>query len=189
MNNNQSKLILFIFISLFAFSSFAQKDSSGIYKTAEDFRNRKLSYAINYKTEKHKINDYVLFNDAVIKVKHHGTTYTLQKSETYGYRNMKGVEFRFVDNKEYKILNPGETLLIYVYQHPAHSPKEAARYLPMYFFSTDAVAVPQVLTKANIKAALPANHKFHDALDAQFKTDAELSGYDSFHKMSLALRC
>ena len=33
----------------------AQKDSSGIYKTADDFKNRKLSYAINYKTENHKI--------------------------------------------------------------------------------------------------------------------------------------
>ena len=38
----------------------AQKDSSGIYKTTEDFQQRKLSYAINCKTEKHKINPNVL---------------------------------------------------------------------------------------------------------------------------------
>lgn len=31
--------------------SLAQKDSSGIYKTTEDFQQRKLSYAINCKTE------------------------------------------------------------------------------------------------------------------------------------------
>lgn len=169
-----------IFLSV---NAFAQKDSSGIYKTAEDFQNRKLSYAINYKTEKHKINDYVLFNDAVIKIKHHDTTYTLQKSETYGYRNMKGEEFRFIDNKEYKILNPGEPLLIYVYQHPSHSPKEAGKYGPMYYFSTDAASAPQALTKASLKAAFPNNHAFHDALDAQFKEDDELYAYDSFHKM------
>ena len=166
-----------------SFACFAQKDSSGIYKTADDFKNQKLSYAINYKTEKHKINDYVLFNDAALKVKHHDTTYTLQKSETYGYRSSKGEDFRFVDNKEYKILNPGEAILIYVYQHPAHSPKEATKYGPMYFFSTDAVAVPQALTKANLKTAIPNNYKFHDALDAQFKDDDELYTYDSFHKM------
>ena len=161
----------------------AQKDSSGIYKTADDFQQRKLSYAINYKTEKHKIKDNLLFNSAEIKVKHNEETYTLQKSETYGFRNMKGEEFRFIDNKEYKILNPGESLLIYVYKHPAHSPKEAEKYPPMYFFSTDAASAPQPLTKANLKAAFPDNHKFHDALDVQFKKDEELYAYDKFHKM------
>lgn len=164
-------------------NSFAQKDSSGIYKTADDFKQRKLSYAINYKTEKHKINDNLLFNNAEIKVKHHGEKYTLQKSETYGYRSTKGQEYRFIDNKAYKILNPGEPLLIYVYQHQSHSPKEAEKYAPMYFFSVDATSSPQPLTKANLKAAFPDSHKFHDALDANFKEDKELYAYDSFHKM------
>jgi len=165
------------------FSAFAQKDSSGIYKTANDFQQGKLLYAINYKTEKHKINSDILFNDKEIKVKHEGTTYTLLKSETYGYKSTKGEDFRFVDNKTYKILNAGEPLLIYVYQHPSHSPKEAGKYPPMYYFSTDASSVLQPLTKANLKAAFPDNHKFHDALDAQFRNDDELSAYDSFHKM------
>ena len=169
---------------LFIFSTAtAQKDSSGIYKTADDFQQRKLSYAINYKTEKHKINDNLLFNNAEIKVKHRGEKYTLRKSETYGYRSTRGVEYRFVDNKEYRILNPGEPLLIYVYQHPAHSPKEVGKYAPMYFFSVDAVSEPQPLTKSNVKVAYPDNHKFHDALDANFNDDRELYAYDSFHKM------
>ena len=161
----------------------AQKDSSGIYKTAEDFQQRKLFYAINYKTEKHKIKDNILFNGSKIKVKHNGQTYTLDKSNTYGFKNTKGEVFRFVDKKEYRVLNPGEPLLIYVYKHLSHSPKEAQKYPPMYYFSKDASAVPEDLTKANLKAAFPDNHKFHDALDAQFKNDDELYTYDSFHKM------
>ena len=161
----------------------AQKDSSGIYKTADEFQQRKLSYAINYKTEKHKIKNNLLFNNAEIKVIHAGETYTLLKNETYGFRSTKGEEFRFVDNKEYKILNPGEALLMYVYKHPAHSPKEAEKYSPMYFFSTNASSAPQSLTKANLKAAFLNNHKFHDALDTQFKSDRELYAYDKFHKM------
>jgi hypothetical protein len=36
---------------------------------------------------------------------------------------------------------------------------------------------------ANLKAAFPTNHKFHDELDANFKSDKELTAYDSFHKM------
>ena len=171
-------------INILALSTaMAQKDSSGIYKTADDFRQRKLQYAINYKTEKHKIKNNLLFNDAELKVKHAGETYTLLKSETYGYRSTKGEEFRFVDNKEYRILNPGQDLLIYGYKHPSHSPKEIEKYPPMYYFSTDASSAPQSLTKANLKAAFPDSHKFHDALDAQFKSDKELHDYDRFHKM------
>ena len=58
-------------------SAVAQKDSSGIYKTSGDYNQRKLSYAINYKTEKHKINSDRLFNNADIKVKHDSKSYTL----------------------------------------------------------------------------------------------------------------
>ena len=165
--------------------SFAQKDSSGIYKTTEDFQQRKLSYAINCKTEKHKINPNVFFKGSEVKVKHQGTTYTFKKSELFGYRTCEGKEYKFVDDKEYSILNPGEPLVIYMYQHPAHSGKEVSKgmYQPQYFFSKDAASPLQDLTKANLKAAFPGNHKFHDAVDAQIAEDKDLYEYDSFHKM------
>ena len=182
MKRNQFKLLPIAFLFI-ASNALAQQDSSGIYKTADDFKIRKLSYAINYKTEKHKINSYVLFKDNVIKVKHHGITYKLTKNETYGYRNTQGVVYRFIDDKEYRVLNPGEAILIYMYQHPAHSGKEAGKYVPVYFFSTDAGSVPQDLTKGNLKAAFPQSYKLHDAIEAQFVNDMELHDYDSFHKM------
>ena len=125
----------------------------------------------------------MLFNNDEVKVKHDGSVYTLKKSETYGYRDTKGKEVRFVDNKEYKILNPRESLLIYYYDHLAHPPKAAAQFPVMYFFTNDVAAAPQPLTKANLKAAFPENHKLHDAIDAQFGSDMELYDYDSFHKM------
>jgi hypothetical protein len=83
-------LISSLFITV---SAFAQKDSSGIYKTAEDFQRKHLSYAINYKTETHQIKDNLLFNNDEIKVKYKGTTYTLNKSNTYGYRSTKGMDY------------------------------------------------------------------------------------------------
>lgn len=76
----------------------------------------------------------MLVKDNVITVKHQGTTYKLTKNKTYGYRNTEGVEYRFIDNKEYRILNPGEALLIYMYQHPAHSGKEALGSMFRCFF-------------------------------------------------------
>ena len=177
--------LFIMLVSTFTASQYAsaQKDSSGIYKTAEDFQQRKLSYAINCKTEKHKINPNILFKGSEVKIKHQGNTYNLKKSEVFGYRACDGKEYKFVDNKEYSILNPGEPLIIYVYQHPAHSPKNAGQYPPMYFFSKDTTASLQELTKANLKAAFPNNHRFYDELDAQIKDDKELYAYDSFHKM------
>lgn len=176
-------LMFTVSVLLFSQMAVAQKDSSGVYKTADDYSNRKLSYAINYKTEKHKINTYLIFKGNILRVKHKGVSYDLKKSETYGYRDTKGKEYRFMEEVEYTILNPGEPLTLYFYQHPAHSGKEAAKYQPTYFFTTDAAAAPQALTKENLKAAYPDNHKFHDELDAQFKNDKDLYAFDQFHKM------
>ncbi|QJB37245.1 hypothetical protein HF324_05010 [Chitinophaga oryzae] len=170
--------------SLFAFSTaVAQKDSSGIYQTAADFQQKKLSYAINYRTEKHKIRTNILFDGNEIKVKHDGRTYTMDKARTYGFKDTKGNVYRFVDRKEYRVLNPEESILIYEFKHLAHSPKDAQTYQPEYFFSKDAVAELQPLTKANLKAAFPDNHKFHDALELQFRRNEELIEYDSHHKV------
>ena len=165
--------------------SLGQKDSSGIYKTADDFQQRKLSYAVNCKTEKHKINPNVFFKGAEVNVKHQNNVYTFKKREVFGYRTCEGKEYKFVDDKEYSILNPSEFLIIYMYQHPAHSGKDVSKamYQPKYFFSKNATSPLQDLTKANLKAAFQANHKFHDALDAQIQEDKGLYEYDSFHKM------
>lgn len=38
------------------------------------------------------------------------------------------------------------------------------------------------LTLLNIKGVFPDNHMLHDAIDAQFKSDASLNEYDQFHK-------
>ena len=152
-------IILVAGLLTFNQTTHAQKDSSGIYKTSEDFQNRKLSYAINYKTEKHKIKGSMLFNNDEVKVKHNGTLYTLKKSETYGYKDTKGRVFRFVDNKEYKVMNPGEPILIYFYQHPSHSAKDVSKglYQPEYYFSKNTSFPFQDLTLTNVKVEL--DHK------------------------------
>lgn len=86
-------------------------------------------------------------------------------------------------NNGYTALNAGETIVIYKYQHASHPPKAAEQYQPKYYFVTGNNTVLQPLTKDNLKAAYPNNHKFHDALDATFKDDKGLYEYDSFHKM------
>ena len=87
------------------------------------------------------------------------------------------------NDKNYTVLNAKESIVIYKYQHLGHSPKEAEKYTPKYFFTTGSSNVLQPLTRSNLKKAFPSNHPFHDALDATFKDDKELISYDDFHKM------
>ncbi|MEJ7738309.1 MAG: hypothetical protein WKF97_12845 [Chitinophagaceae bacterium] len=86
-------------------------------------------------------------------------------------------------SKGYTVLNSVEPIVIYKYMHRAHSPKEAEKYGPKYFFTTKSSDVLKKLTKENLKKSFPTDHAFHDALDANFKQDAELINYDDFHKM------
>lgn len=85
--------------------------------------------------------------------------------------------------KGYTVLNSGEPIVIYKYQHAGHSAKEVEKYVPKYFFTTGSSNVLQELTKTNLKKTFPNAHPFHDALDANFKSDKELIEYDDFHKV------
>ena len=161
----------------------AQKDSSGIYQTADDFRNHKLSYAINYKTEKHKINDYLLFDATQVKVKHHGTTYALDKSTTYGYKSTAGEVFRFVGNESYEILNPNEDLLLYLHTNPVDlKVNPTKKFDEHYYFSKDAASSPVDLTIDNLKKVFRENSKFIASIDKYFKKDEQLPSYDEKRK-------
>ena len=86
-------------------------------------------------------------------------------------------------SKAYTVLNAGSDIVIYKYQHRQHSPKEAEKYAPKYYFTTASSDVLQPLTLTNLKNAYPNNHAFHDALDANFKEDKDLISYDEFHKI------
>ncbi len=169
-------------ITVYSLPASGQKDSSGIYLTATDFRQGKLSYAINYTIEKHKIKDNLLFNESEVKVKHRGNIYALKKKDIYGYRDTKGIDFRFLDNKACQVLNKTDKLILYELQTPTSiGGKGNFKFISTFYFSKDIQSTPQPLTKANLKAAYPGNHKFHDALEVTFKDDNDLSAFDSFH--------
>jgi hypothetical protein len=85
--------------------------------------------------------------------------------------------------KGYTVLNKEGAITIYKYQHLSHSPKETEKYAPKYFFTSNSSDILTPLTKENLKKAFPGNHAFHDAIDATFKSDKDLTSYDTFHKM------
>lgn len=174
--------IFFIVSSLFILnvSVFAQKDSSGIYLTAQDFQNQKLSYGINYKTEKHKIDDWLFLNGSQVKVKHKGMEIMLEKAEVYGYKNTRGETFRFVNDIAYQVLNSGESILLYkrtVQTSPLVNP--TVREEEHYYFSKDAASPVIDLTIANLKRTYKNDVRFIKTIEKYFQKDEELVSYDS----------
>lgn len=164
-------------------SAFAQKDSSGIYLTVDDFKAQKLSYAINYKTEKHTINDLYLFDGSLVKVKHHGDVILLDKDTIYGYKNARGEIFRFANNTEYELLNPGENILLYrrfVTTSPIVNPTVKAE--EFYYFSKDAGSEVLPLSIDNLKRVYIRDQKFIEAINKYFQKDEQLTSYDEKRK-------
>ncbi|HZY36673.1 MAG TPA: hypothetical protein VFE53_08505 [Mucilaginibacter sp.] len=176
---------LMLACSLFTLSqtALAQNESGGIYKTAYDFRQNKLSYAVNVNNGRDKIKSDMLLREGKVKVISGGRVYTLDKRDVYGYKSPDGAIYRFYRKNDYKVLNAGEPLTLYAYLQGSSSGRANMRIYADYYFSSNLSSAPQHLTIENLKAAFPGNRKFQEALDENFKTDEDLTAYDGTHKM------
>jgi len=174
-------LVLILLLPVFSFVVKAQQDSSGIYKTADDFATNKLSFAINCKTEKHKIylNDF--FNKPYITVKHNDSTYKIFRKDIYGYHFCNGETYRIIDRYDIRVLNPDEYIIIY--RRNITHPPTGKTNVTNYYFSKGLYSTVQQLTFKNLKKVFSENHKFYQQLDSMFKYNTELAAYDIQHKM------
>jgi hypothetical protein len=178
-NKRVMKIIISILLMLLAGPVTAQHDSSGVYMSAQDYINANLKYAINCKTQRHKINQYALLGKGYIKVTHEGVKYKFNKNEVFGYRDCNNSVYRFVENEHYEILNPGESILLYKHSYMAGKNTTVTEN----YFSVGTGPI-MVLSLTNLKKAFPDNHKFHDMLDTEFSSGAVgLTSYDSYHKI------
>jgi len=71
---------------------------------------------------------------------------------------------------------------VWIYNKEVYVEGKGIRKERKYFFSTYGKGEILPLTIDNLKKSFPDNHLFHVLLDAQFRSDAELSNYDSFEK-------
>ncbi|MEO7990402.1 MAG: hypothetical protein ABI663_12725 [Chryseolinea sp.] len=173
----KTRFILFGVFSLSTLFAFAQ--NSGVYLSASDFASGKLAYEINCSTEKHTIKLNEFLNQDYITVIHDKQSHKLQKKEIFGYKDCDNLTYRFAGNSHYVILNPTEKIILY--KHTIEASKNQKEEVH-YYFSVSGAGEMQTLTLMNLKKAFPDNHKLHDAIDAEFKSDNELAQYDSFHK-------
>lgn len=166
--------LILILISTVATS--AQKDSSGVYMTAQDFLQGKMAYAINCKMEKHRINPHDFFNQKCIKVVHRDSVYMIDKKDIYGVRLCDGSTYRAFENIFYPVLNLKEHILIYKII-PAQSPKTYPKTVN-YYFSKDAASPIEKLTYENLKNAFPENPLFQKFLHEFFGNGENLFVWD-----------
>jgi hypothetical protein len=150
--------------------------TSGIYVSAADYTARRLSFEGDCKSASHRLDLHNIVRKPYIDVTHGAETRRVAKSDFYGFRACDGREYRFVDNREYEIREPGPIAL-----YTIRVPGRVSRLV--YVFSVGPGGTVLPLTKDALKQAFPDNHAFHDALDQMFHADRDLTQYDTFHKM------
>jgi hypothetical protein len=186
----KTKLLFIVIIGLVSLSQiFGQtnetlSNKSGLYVTASDFSSGKLTYEINCLTEKHKIKPSDFLGSKTIKIIHRDSTIKLSKSAIWGFRLCDGKEFRIYQNKEYEILDKSG-FVVYLIKETinSHSKSNKTVSKTSYFFSEELGGQLKELTLKNIETSFLLNKKFHDLIDLQFKSDADLLIYDDYYKM------
>jgi hypothetical protein len=104
------------------------------------------------------------------------------KNKADSYRNRDGKMYRFFGNGEYQILDTAYFYLYYRYEQVEKLKGKSLVKTDEYFFSRNAESPIQLLTAENLKRAFPDNLSFHYAIDAEFKRDQDLIGYDTYYK-------
>lgn len=174
--------VLFVSITV---ATKGQKDSSGVYMSAVDFTNKKLTYGINCKTENHKIKLNIFFNRDYITVIHEGNKYNISKDSVFGFKTCNGSSYRIADKIDYTILNADDNLLLYEFI-PMSAPKNPQP--PVHKFSKGADGPMLDLTIENVKNIYPDNHLFHDEIENTFRSNSNLLSYDRYHKQYKLVR-
>jgi hypothetical protein len=170
--------------SIFGQTNETLSNKSGLYMTASDFTSGKLTFEVNCLTENHKIKTSDFLNTKTIKVTHRDSTIKLAKSAIWGFRLCDGKEYRIYQDKEYLIMDKGAITVYQITEKSSTSPKSNQTITKTkYFFSEDVGSPLKELTLKNVETSFTSNKKFHDLIDLQFKSDAELLIYDDYYKM------
>jgi hypothetical protein len=151
--------------------------ASGIYVSAAAFLAGSLEQAVDTRTATHVIDRHSLLNKSYVDVQHGGKLVRYNKSEIFGFRDGDGRDVRFVDKREYTIVERGP---LYVYTSERLIPDgKRMRTVEAYSFSLTPASAVLPLTSENVKRALPEEHQFHHLLDMTVADGASLAAYDS----------
>ena len=159
----------------------ATPKTSGVYVTAEDYKNGRLSYEGNCGSKAHNLELHDVLHKSYIHVTHETEKRRFAKSDLFGFRACDGRDYRFASNLEHQILEARE---LYIYTREVLVSHGRGRHTVQgYFFSAGAEGPVLALTLENLKKAFPDNQRFYEALDAAFGAKQKISEYDESQKM------
>lgn len=167
------RYIIFLFQFVFANVS-AQGSGNGIYLTAADFSNGKLTHVSKHT----RVKPHDLFNKNVVEVKCNDGVFTYNKLSVFGYAD-KNVTYRFVANERLPIINPNEKILLY--KKVSGSGLKNSPLVETFYFSKDAGSAVEHLTLRNLLASFTDNPAFTELVELCFTRDSDLTGYDAIH--------
>jgi hypothetical protein len=177
------KLFLFYPLLLFSFTIevIAQEGNQGVYLSAKDFTNGKISF-VNDQSKKYKLHWNEPLNSSTTKVIIGDSVIKLNKDSIFGYRDKKNVCYRFYNKVAYKIINPTEEILIYSKTSSEGVPKNN-HTVTKYYFSPNASSQIYPLTKWQLKTVLINDVAFNKLLDVYFHNDDDLFAFDNNNKV------
>jgi hypothetical protein len=181
------KKIVFLYMVLMfnSWGVFAQQQKavscSGIYKTARDLKDEKLSYIVNCDSSSGKIRLNHFFSGKRVDVKQNGKEYSLSKDSVFGYRDCKGKDFRFHggNSRDYKV-EEIKGLIIYsaLVNDPNYTGK-GIKLVTAYFFSKDLNSDILPLTAKYLKQVFQNDTRFCNMISSL----GDITSYDETHKM------
>jgi hypothetical protein len=158
------------------------KNYQGVYLSANDFTNGRVSFVNNQSSKKYKFYSHDFFNTSTVKIVVGDSVIMLNKNLIFGYRDKRNTCYRFYNKTAYKIINPSEKILLYSRTSMVGNLKNSHN-VTYYYFSENANSPIYPLSKWNLKAELFNNVSFIRLLEVYFRNDAELLEYDSNNKV------
>lgn len=156
--------------------------SGGLYSTADDFQQQKITYPVDCSNSKDRLKLNDLFGSSKGYIISKGEKHEFTKSSVYGYRTCKNENYRFYKNSAYRIVDTAGFYIYYRNMQAEPAKGKGSLRTDTYFFSTHAGNAIQLLTLDNLKKAFPGNRSFQYALDAHFRSDKDLVAWDAYGK-------
>jgi hypothetical protein len=91
-------------------------------------------------------------------------------------------KFRSFDHHNYEIIDTAYFMVYYRLKSVEKIMNKGVMWADQYYFSKTANDEIIELTADNLKRSFPGNHRFHYALDAQFRSEKQLMEYDPYLK-------
>jgi hypothetical protein len=168
-------MIAICLIAAFAQKTLAQSTVCGLYLTADDYHNQKLSFkTTDADGNSIKFNEFL--GSGRIVVVYNGKKQTFFKSAIYGYRS-NNCDYRYFNNIPYKVID-GRDFYLYSSSKIVQQGKWS-KSVDSYYFSSTAIADIEPLSIKNLQSAYASNPRFRYLIESHFETDNSLTAYDT----------